>query len=354
MQKQSSQHGFSPHHHTGHVLPRHRTSFPVLAMILLCVGVLLTGWTRLVTADPVTYSKSDSYTVHANVPGPAPTVAATISAPSGGETLTATPINVSGSCPTDTYVVLYRNNFMSGVALCDATGSWHLTTDLFVGANQLKVIDYNFTDVAGPGSAITAVYYKPPSISANGGQSEQGGSSGGTAKPHSSTAEGTPLSMKSNFNFQGYYTGSVITWQLIIDGGNAPYAIAVDWGDGSTGLISLAGSGSFTFTHNYKKTGGYHGSYAPIFTATDASGSKADLQLVAIVTNRPTATAAASSDQGNTLSGLAALGGQNVARFIKYAWPTYGAVVLMLVSYWLGERREYNILKPHHHKVRHG
>jgi hypothetical protein len=320
-------------------------------MIVLCVGVLLGGWTREVTA--VTYSKSDSYVVHASVPGPPPTVAATIDNPTNGEKFTATPINVNGSCPIDTYVALYRNNFMSGVAICDATGSWHLTTDLFVGTNQLKAVDYSFTDVAGPDSQVVTVYYQPETAQSGGGQTGQGGIAGSAKDGTGSTASSTPLSIKSDFSFQGYYVGTEITWQLIIDGGNAPYAISVDWGDGTSNLLSLASSGSFTFSHKYKKTGGYHGSYAPIFKATDGAGNQTSLQLLAIVSNRPTPVAASTS-QGNTLSGLAALGGQSVARFIKYAWPAYGMVVLMLTSYWLGERREYHILKPHVSKLRHG
>ncbi|MDB5169050.1 MAG: hypothetical protein JWO41_406 [Candidatus Saccharibacteria bacterium] len=351
MQKQSSQHGFSPHHHTGHVLPRHRTSFPVLAMILLCVGVLLAGWTRLVTADPVTYSKSDSYVVRASVPGPAPSVAATIDNPTDSEKFTSTPVNVSGTCPDSTYVVLYRNNVMSGVSLCDTTGNWHVTSDLFVGSNKLKAIDYSFTDVAGPDSAIVAVNYQPSVPS--GTLSTESKPTASSGSPETVPAGATPLVLKSDFSFQGYYVGSEIEWQLIVDGGNAPYAVAVDWGDGTNGLVSRPTAGSFVFKHTYKKTGGYHGSYAPIFTATDADGQQTALQLLAIVSNRPTPSAATSTDQGNTFSGMAAISGQNIARYLKYVWPSYFIIVLMLVSYWLGENREYRVLKPRLRKTGH-
>lgn len=335
--------------HTGHVLPRSQTSYPVLLMILLCVGVLLASWTRLVTADVVTYSKSDSYTVHASVPGPPPSTAATIDSPADGEKFTATPISVSGTCPLTTYVTLYRNNFMSGVALCDATGHYNLTSDLFVGQNKLKVIDYSYTDVAGPASNIISVFYVPPQ--SNSGSTGSTGSSGGSS---SGVAEKgiSPLVLKSDFAFQGYYVGTAIDWQLIIDGGTGPYAVAVDWGDGTHGLLSRSGKGSITFTHSYKKSGGYHGSYAPIFTATDADGQQTSLQLLAIVTNRP--TPAATTYGGNTLSGLAAAGGHSVARFIKYVWPSYLVLVLMLTSFWLGERREYYALKPRLRKAPHG
>jgi hypothetical protein len=337
----------SHHRHTGHVLPRHTTSYPVLIMMLLCVGVFLGSWTHMVTA--VTFSKSDSYTVNARVPGPAPTVAATIDSPKDGEKFTSTPISVSGTCPTDTYVVLYRNNFMSGVALCDALGKYHLTSDLFVGRNDLKATVFNFTDVAGPDSDIVTVYYNPPAPVTNPEPSGSGG--GSTSKPSSPNAK--PLLLKSDFSFQGYYIGSEIAWQLIIEGGDAPYAVAVDWGDGTRGLVSRSAAGSFVFKHTYKKSGGYHGSYVPIFTATDANGQETSLQLLAVVTNRPSPQPAATTGGGNTLSGLASIGGENVARFLKYIWPSYAIVVLMLISFWLGERREYQYLRPQLRKRHH-
>jgi hypothetical protein len=144
--------------HTGRMLPRASTSYPMLAMILLIVGVLIGGWTRVVVADTPVGSPQlqDSYTVHASVPGPAPTRAASILSPADGKHFADKPIVVSGSCPADAgggYVSLYRNNFYSGTALCDASGNYQLSIDLFTGANQLIARVFNFTDVAGPNSS---------------------------------------------------------------------------------------------------------------------------------------------------------------------------------------------------------
>lgn len=349
MLKSNSHLGLSHRRHTGHVLPRSQTAYPVLLMILLCVGVLLAGWTRLVTADVVTYSKSGSYTVHASVPGPPPATAATIDSPSDNEHFDATPISVSGTCPLTTYVTLYRNNVMSGVALCDATGHYNLTSDLFVGQNKLKVIDYSYTDVAGPPSNTISVFYLIPASTNSGSTGSSNGGSGSSATTEKSLS---PLMLKSDFAFQGYYVGTSIDWQLVIDGGKPPYAIVAEWGDGTHSLIVRTNTSSVTFSHTYNKAGGYHGSYAPIFTATDTDGQQTSLQLLAIVTNRPTPVTA-SAYGGSTLSGLAAAGGRNVGRFIKYVWPSYLVIVLMLISYWLGERREYYVLKPRLRKLKH-
>jgi hypothetical protein len=37
----------------------------------------------------------------------------------------------------------------------------------------------------------------------------------------------------------------------------------------------------------------------------------------------------------------------------RYIWPSYGLVLLMLLSFWLGERREHQILKPRLRRPRH-
>jgi hypothetical protein len=366
-QQSASRLGLSHHQHTGHVLPRKTTSYPILVMLLLCVGVFLASWTRAVTADaPGTVYRSSDYIVHASVPGPPPSVAATVDSPNEGDLFTATPISVSGTCPNNTYVVVYHNGVMGGVALCDAMGQYHTTTDLFVGPNALKVIDYSFTDVAGPVSNIVNVVYQPPQPVNTPGTT----TTTTTTTPHAPSGRSTntatsgtpsqsvanPLVLHTDFTFQGFYVGDEVVWDLNVQGGAAPYAVSVEWGDGTRSLVSRSAAGSYNFRHKYSKKGGYHGSYAPIFSATDADGQQATLQLLSIISNRPTPIAAGSSIDnysGMTLGGLTTLGGKNVSRFIKYVWPSYFVVVLMLTSFWLGERREYQQLKPRLRKNRH-
>lgn len=103
-----------------------------------------------------------SYQVHASVPGPAPTQAATIDSPNGGAHFTALPIDVSGTCPTNTYVTLYRNGVFSGVVLYQLDGTYSLQTGLFVGNNKLEALVFSPTDVAGPMSNAVNVVYAPP------------------------------------------------------------------------------------------------------------------------------------------------------------------------------------------------
>src|SRR5487761_1729260 len=74
---------------------------PLHILFLLCVSVLLVAWTFRATAD--------SYQVTASVPAPSLTQGATITSPIDGQTLTSTPVIVSGQCPQNSYIQLTRN-----------------------------------------------------------------------------------------------------------------------------------------------------------------------------------------------------------------------------------------------------
>jgi len=322
------------HKHTGHILPRRHTSYPTLIMLMLCVGVLLAGWTRVVTADPTYGPASGSYTVNLSVPGPAPTQAATIDAisdkPAGARVVvTAQPVKVSGSCPVNTYEKLFRNNVFSGVALCSAGGTYELQTGLFPGDNLLQVQDFSFTDVPGPLSNVVDVVYSPPTPIA--------------PVVTSSGVLAEPLVLKTDFKFQCYYHGESTPWAVDVEGGQPPYAIAVDWGDGSHDVISRLHAGTFNLAHTYKKAGAYKGSYPVIFSASDANDSKAYLQLLSIINNPPAGPASTKPTLGATSSTPDWL-----KHVLRYIWPSYGIVLLMLTSFWLGERREFHLLRTRH------
>ncbi len=350
---QTSRHLRVTHHkHTGHRLPGRTTSYPLLAMIVLCVGVFLMSWTRFVTAS--------DYQVNARVPGPAPTQAATIDNPIGGTHFTSQPIDVSGTCPSSTYVSLYRNGKFSGVALCQADNKYSLQTGLFVGNNELQVYVFSLTDVPGPVSNSVNVVYSLPLQPDPTPQPSQPGStaapaptsnSGSSARGGTGQTPADPLVFKTDFKYTGQYTGKNNTWRLDISGGNPPYAISVDWGDGSTSLISRPSAGVFSVDHVYKAAGAYKGSYIVKFKASDASGAQAFLQLLTIVNDPPSATGV--TTKSDLFGGGSDSAPTYLQTILRYIWPGYGIVVLMLLSFWLGERREYRNLKPRLKKARH-
>lgn len=362
---QTSRHLHVAHRrHTGHVTPRRTTSYPSLVMIVLCVGVFLASWTHFVTAD----SASGTYTVQASVPGPPPTQAPTIDASLDGKVFTTSPITLSGNCEVNTYETLYRNNVFSGVALCSASGSYSMQTDLFAGTNQLQTRVFSTSDTPGPlSTVVTVTYNPPPSPPANGGGGTSSGSSSassssnsstgssGTSKaatqnstPSSSAGASMPLIFKDTYSYQGYYTGENITWTPDIEGGVAPYAISVDWGDGSHSLVSIAHAGNFSLSHTYSQAGGYKGSYIVKLTASDAVGLQTFMQLLVLI-NNPPAGGVSGGTTGRFTGPISNLSSNTgiTSGLSNLIWPGYGVTLLMLTSFWLGERRELSFVHVH-------
>ncbi len=331
------------HKHTGRLLHPRSTAYPVLAMIVLCVGVLLSGMGRM--AQAATFTESGSYSVTASLPAPPPSRAASIDFPLNGARILESPVVVSGTCPLNTYVKIIRNRVDSGIALCDGKGNYSLKIDLFNGANALQAQVYNKTDAPGPNSNTTTVYYEP-AVSTQGSNYSANISSGSNGPLNPAM----PLILSTKFRYLGHYSGQSTAYKFAIEGGKAPYAINVNWGDGSQKTISLPASGAFTLTHTYNKAEAAGGGYIITISAGDAQGSQTILQLVAIINDRPTVPVATSTTTGSNMGGDLS---QRIHGLLKYIWPTYGITVLMLASFWLGELREIKLLHPKHRRIHH-
>jgi hypothetical protein len=303
------------HRHTGRALPREHTSYALLAFITLCVGVVLTGVTASANAALLT--------LKGTVPGVAPTEPAVITSPADGTHFTAVPIDVSGTCPTETIVRLYRNNVFSGETFCDTNGAFSIESDLFEGENTLKARIFNYGETEGPESdTIKVVYDIPPAAALPTAQKQQ----------PSAQAPITQLVLTGENKYQGYNVGETASWHLRIEGGVGPYNLALNWGDGSSDTLTRTDKGEFTISHIYKKASRANSWFVAKIGATDSIGQSATLQFVTIVNS---AKVVASTD--NNDDSLQTL--QLVKKQLLLGWPLYIVTVLMLVSFWLGERR---------------
>ena len=296
--------------------------YPLVLFLLLCVGAYLVAWTFNAHADDLI--------VNAIVKDQPITDPAVITSPSEGQHFKAVPITVTGSCPNHgAYVEVFRNNVMSGSAICDNTGHFELQIDLFAGANKLEAHVFNLTDDEGPVSAPVNVVYDAPAPSQPTLQTP-------------SPSKSSPLLLKTAFIYKGYYTDQAVEWPLEISGGNKPYALNVDWGDGKNSIISRPEAGQFTISHTYTAAGDKLGSYTIKVQASDASGNYTFLQFFVIVNVRN--KAGISGGTNNIFSkGPPTLGGLH--QWVWAVWPLYLALVLMVVSYKLGEREEFILLK---------
>jgi hypothetical protein len=301
-------------------------AYPLFIFILLCTGVFLVGWTLRATAINIK--------VTARIPGPPVTNQATIETPTTGEHFNSIPIDINGNCPANAaYVEIFSNGVMKGSAICGPDFSYQISVDLFPGVNELVAHSFNITDDEGPVSATVSVFYdvpQPPPTVPN----------DGVGSPSSPSPEATPLLLiKTAFLYKGYYVGDKVEWPIEISGGNPPYALSIDWGDGTTDVISRGRPGKFNIAHTYSQAGGYKGSYEVKVKASDSKGKKAYLQFFVII-SEDTQVAPVGSIYSKPPPRL---GGS--LRWLLVAWPAYGVVVLMTLSYILGEREEMIILR---------
>lgn len=312
---------YSHHAYTGRLTHHRDTSYALLVFLMLGVGVLLASVTaaaRSAGTDcgvPSTASCSGTYKVTAVVPGPRPSKPAIITSPTSGQTFATNPVTVTGTCPEKSLVKIFTNGVMVGSILCGQNGRFTIPVDLVIGANSLTALPYNALDEEGPSSpAVNVTLTQPP---------------GGPGFS-------TELILQSENYYRGTQPGVKITWPITIVGGQAPYAVSVDWGDGTSDLITRLAPGSFTVEHTYQKQGtGYLGSYPLIIRSTDAAGHTAYLQLTTIVN---------SAGAGATATGS---GKNDQSFFTRYwfIWPFWIVLLLMIISFWLGERREKKIMQ---------
>lgn len=140
-----------------------------------------------------------------------------------------------------------------------------------------------------------------------------------------------PLLINTDYRYQAHRTKQNFSFNLAIGGGVAPYQVRVEWGDGKTTDLVRTDQTNFVITHAYDA----QGEYTVMVEITDALGITANLQLLA-VTNIPS-TAAAATTEGNFLSSLFS----GAKSWIWWVGPVYIVVILMVISYWIGEQQVY-------------
>jgi hypothetical protein len=349
--------------------PLHRriVLHPAAIFTLLCVGVFISGWSYEAVAD--------NYTVTAVVPAQSLAQGAVITSPTAQTTVTTATLQVSGTCPSGAYVKLYTNNTFSGVTFCENDGTFSLDDDLYLGQNNLIAEDFNVTNQQGPTTSTVTVDYVPPtppsSISSTGSSDVSTGSStltqstpvpsddtitpGLTSVAPSTTVSAAPtLLLTSNYQYQTSPVTSDFTWEVDVQGGNPPYQVNIAWGDGTTSNLVFNTDPIFKIKHHYAA----QGYYAIKVKAVDKTGIVRFIQLAARIV-RPNTTGNLSTT--NTNYSLPIINHKATVKIFSaskswlwLAWPSFVIVLIMLISFWLGERQEVHKLykKRRHASVR--
>lgn len=300
------------HDHSGRLRPHEHTSYLPLAVLMLVVGFALTMYS--VSAAPPPPAEG-SVSLTGTVPGPPPAVAAQITMPTDQQRFTSSPITVAGTCPLNTVVEIFKNDIFAGSTFCSADGKFTLSVDLLFGKNVLIARVYDALNQAGPDSKPVTVFYDLLTPQ--------------TGPLTSLDFEGTQLLLNTDAVYRGLFPQKSFEMPIDILGGTPPYALNFQWGDANNKVISRPDNLPFTVGHMYSKAGTYQIS----IQATDAVGRVAFLGVGAIVNGQPELPpGVAPTEPPNQLLLL---------------WPVYTSAIAILISFWLGERREKRVLAKH-------
>jgi hypothetical protein len=288
----------------------------ILAMIAVMVSVSSFTIALVSAKSPFPpETSSGSVGIQGEISTAPPTRGATIATPVNGANITTIPVTVAGICPSSLLVKVFDNNVFVGSVLC-VNGSYSVPVDLFSGQNDLVAIVYDSLDQAGPDSNQVTVNYTDAEF----------------------LQFGTHIQLTSNYAERGAQPNTELDWPVILSGGTGPYAISIDWGDGSPNtLISQSDQGTLNLSHQYANSG----IYAVIVKGADANGGEAFLQLVADSTGSSQSNNKPTSDNTVTVTKL-------------IWWPAAAMIPLFFAVYWLGRRAELFGLRKELEKTRDG
>ncbi len=248
--------------------------------------------------------KANSFGMEGKIPTPPPGQGARITAPSGGQTYTSSPITVSGVCVTGLLVEIVNNGVMSGSTMCE-NGSFSLQVSLFPGQNDLRARVLDELGQEGPASNTVTVTF-------NNAQSLEFGST---------------ITLTSSYSRRAADPGSTMTWPLQLSGGRGPYAFSINWGDGSVQqLLSQPTPGAVTISHVYKNPG----IYRVTIRVTDVGGVTGFLQVIAVANGAADAAIKDGKEQA-----------ADAIVHTEVMWaPSAAMVGLLFPAFWLGRRYE--------------
>ncbi len=306
------------HHHSGKLRPHEHTSYMPLFMLLAAVGLMLSVYTTYAYDRPGPMAGTTG--LSGTMPATPPSVGANITLPLPEAHFSTSPITISGTCPKNLLVQIYKNEIFAGSAVCSEQGTFSLEADLMYGKNILIARVYDDLNQPGPDSREVSVYYDA--------LFPQGAF--GTALDFG----GAQLLLNTDAVFRGTFPKEELVMPISILGGQAPYAVNVQWGDSTNKVIPRANNGDFNATHVFDKAGTYQVSVQ----ATDAQGRVAFITVAAIVNGQPDPVAVGTTQAGS--------GATSVPAQLLALWPLYTSLVAIVISFWLGERREKRLLNP--------
>lgn len=310
------------HKHTAHKLTHEHTSYRGLFLVLSIFGLSL-----VLISNSV---KAESYVVTAAIQAPIPTTPAVIVDPVDQAIVGSRNIVISGTCPVMTpsiVVTIYNNGGYIGSAGCSAIGEFSGTFSVEYGVNVLVPNIVTITNGVGPvGNPVTVTLPIPAQTSAS-DTSETGANGSRVSAPQNSAVTATnQLAIKTETPFLVIKPDQSLIWKIVISGGESPYTITVDWGDGKKSVYSANSTGEQTLEHSYKVSK----NRLIRISVKDASGKEVYTTIAGVSFTQ-------------TSSGVVAgvIGSANAERFsvsLHQIWIMYVLLVSLVPLLWLEAR----------------
>lgn len=302
---------------TGKFKQHRHTSFLPLFILVLATALPLSAATVAAQSWTRPGPASESVSLTGTMSGDPPAQAANIQQPVDLGRFSSSPVTISGSCPANTVVQIYKNDIFAGSVACSTNGSFSTQVDLLIGENSITARVYDALNQEGPVSQAIKVFYD--------------------ALPAQSTAlapldfGGSQMVLNTSTVFRGIFPNKELSVPISIAGGKAPYAVNVFWGDSTNDIVARNDSTAFNLKHTYSRPG----TYQLNIQATDTDGRVAFLSVAVIVNGAETA-AVTSNGESSTA---------NPFNIVYALWPVYVAVTAIVGGFWLGEVREKNMLQ---------
>jgi len=335
------------HPHTGRAIhPRH-TSHGVLLIALVLTGILLFSNMGALRAYGVVSGGSRTITV--NIAGNPPTVGAQITFPQTKSTTKSSQVQVAGTCEASTLVATYKNGSFAGSSVCSSSGDFATVVQLAIGTNLLQSQNYDALNQPGPvtdqiqiirehlpaevmltasiptiattAADITSVPSIPSATPA-----PQPVTAPCYTPSNGTSATSTDPAIVANCIHRDISVGQKVTVPIRVTGGDAPYALSINWGDDLVDLKSVNDSAFYNYDHIYK-TSGVHNVGLKI---TDSKGASSFLQTVVQVNGNTTAGTGSTSTFGAITAGIGSI-------WTEVPVPLYWAAVTLVLGFWVGD-----------------
>lgn len=281
------------HGHTGKLIHHRHTSHLALIVILLIVGLFLLASESISRALQIT--SVGTVSISAVVPGTAPVIGATITSPTDGTKLVdLDAVEIMGVCAKGTFVVIKNNGNLVGSTLCTDAGIFVLQIQLQSGENILSALNYDNLNQSGPSTPSVTIYVTKtikteevvaptlpdnPSIIPGVGPDI----SGCDIYKLADLSVGGEVRIAVVCIPRLFESGQQQTLGFLVWGGSPPYAINIDWGDGSEDTLSSLPTQVYkTETFSYENAGVYN----ITFRLKDKDGKTAIVQTAVQVTGK--------------------------------------------------------------------